>query len=140
MGLDVDIEACRVEWKSQPWLQCLHRTQRLKEEIAALVPSGDTLLLVDGQDQWWPDDITAGRRAIPFMEKEGEYWGSPEDDATAIQEVERLRQAGANFMVFGWESFWWLDHYAEFIRHLRATYCCLLENDRLVLFDLRPEH
>jgi glycosyltransferase involved in cell wall biosynthesis len=139
MGLDVDVEARRADWKSQPWLQWLHQTQHIKEEIAALVPAGDTLLLVEGQDPWWPDDIVAGRRAIPFMEKEGEYWGSPEDDATGIREVERLRQAGANFMVFGWQSFWWLDYYAGLHRHLRARFRCLVDNERLVVFDLRPE-
>jgi hypothetical protein len=111
----------------------------MKEEIAALVPAGDTLLLVDGQDPWGMEDIVAGRRAIPFLEKEGQYWGSPEDDATAIREVERLRQAGANFMVFGWQSFWWLDHYARLHQHLRSRFRCLLENERLVVFDLRPQ-
>lgn len=136
-GLDVDVEAHRADWKSQPLLQWLHQTQRIKEEIAALVPAGDTLLLVEGRDPWGTEDIVAGRRAIPFMEKDGQYWGSPEDDATAIREVERLRQAGANFMVFGWQSFWWLDYYAGLHRHLRANYLCALENDRLVVFDLR---
>jgi glycosyltransferase involved in cell wall biosynthesis len=138
MGVEVDVEAYRAGWKSQPLLEWLDQTQRIKDEIAALVPAGDTLLLVDGQDPWGTEDIVAGRRAIPFLEKEGQYWGSPEDDATAIRELERLRQAGANFMVFGLQSFWWLDHYAGLHRHLRSRFRCLLENERLVVFDLRP--
>jgi hypothetical protein len=137
MGLDVDVEAYRSAWKSQPLLQWLDQTHRMKEEIAALVPAGETLLLVDGQDPWGTEDIVAGRRAIPFLEREGKYWGSPENDAMAIRELERLRLGGANFMVFGWQSFWWLDYYAGLHRYLRARFRCALENDRLAIFDLR---
>jgi hypothetical protein len=46
--------------------------------------------------------------------------------------------AGAGFIVFAWPAFWWLDHYAGLHRHLRAHFRCVLENDRLVVFDLRP--
>ena len=33
-------------------------------------------------------------RAIPFLEKDGQWWGAPADDETALRELERLRQAG----------------------------------------------
>ena len=59
-------------------------------------------------------------------------------DLAAIRELERLRQAGASFMVFAWPAFWWLDYYARFRRHLRSRFRCALENDRLIAFDLRP--
>jgi hypothetical protein len=39
-------------------------------------------------------------------------------------------------IVFLWPSFWWLEHYAEFARYLRERFACVLENDRLVVFDL----
>jgi hypothetical protein len=47
------------------------------------------------------------------------------------------RERGAAFIVFGWPSFWWLEHYVEFAAHLRARYECVLTNARLVVFDLR---
>jgi hypothetical protein len=54
----------------------------------------------------------------------------------------RLRQAGANFIVFIWETFWCLDYYLEFSKYLRSQFQCLLENEFLIIFDLRdkPEH
>jgi hypothetical protein len=40
-------------------------------------------------------------------------------------------------MILVWPAFWWLDYYSEFSRYLRARFPCSLENERLVVFDLR---
>jgi hypothetical protein len=104
------------------------------QEIASLVPEGQTFILVD--ENWWVDEVAHGRRVIPFLEQHGEYWGPPPDDSTAIAELERLRAAGANRIVFGWPAFWWLEHYRGFHQHLREGYPLLLSNERLVVFDL----
>ena len=77
------------------------------------------------------------RRAIPFLEKDGRYWGPPADDAAALRELERLRLAGARYIAFAWPSFWWLQHYGQFHRQIRAQFQCVLENQRLVVFKLR---
>ena len=105
------------------------------EDLAALVPAGETFVLVD--HDVIRSDVVATRRAIPFLERDGRYWGPPADDASAIDELERLRGAGAMFAVFAWPAFWWLDHYRGFRRHLEARYRCALRNDRLLAFDLR---
>jgi 2-polyprenyl-3-methyl-5-hydroxy-6-metoxy-1,4-benzoquinol methylase len=113
----------------------LHRLYSAAQELAALIPPGDSFILADeGQ---FGDGFTAGRRALPFMERVGQYWGPPADDEAAVGELERLRQAGANFIAFGWPAFWWLDYYSGFQHHLRQRFHCILENDRLVVFDLR---
>jgi ubiquinone/menaquinone biosynthesis C-methylase UbiE/uncharacterized protein YbaR (Trm112 family) len=109
---------------------------RISDCIAALIPSGDTLILVDG-NRWGIDKVIAGRRVMPFLERNGEYWGSPADDQNAINELERLRQSGANFIVFGWPAVWWLDHYCEFARYLYSKFRCVLQSSKLVVFDLR---
>ena len=93
------------------------------------------MILVDG-NELGPGFIR-DRQVLPFLEREGQYWGPPPDDETAINELARLRQAGANFIVFAWPAFWWLAYYAGFHRHLRSTFRCVLDNNRLVVFDLR---
>lgn len=105
------------------------------QDIAALIPSGDTFILVD-QEQF-RSEVAAGRHVIPFLERDGHYWGPPPDDITAVRELERLRCSGAHFIVFGWPAFWWLDYYSELHRYLRSEFCCVLHNNRLVVFDLR---
>ena len=113
------------------------RIYHVIQEVTSLIPPGDMFILVD-EDQWETSEDIAGRRRLPFLERDGQYWGPPPDDETAIRELERLRQAGATFIVFGWPAFWWLDYYAGLHHHLRSEYRCVLENDRLVVFSLRP--
>jgi SAM-dependent methyltransferase len=105
------------------------------QELATLIPPGEVFILVD--EEQFGNEISAGHCAMPFLERDGKYWGPPPDDVTAIHEVERLRKSGANSIVFGWPAFWWLDYYAEMHHHLSSKYNCVLKNDRLVIFDLR---
>jgi trans-aconitate methyltransferase len=111
-----------------------------RQEIESLVPESQAFILAD-EDQW-ALRFTGARRAIPFTEKDGQYWGQywgpPADDQSATHEFERLRRAGASFAVFASPAFWWLEHYAALSRHLEAQFRCVLKNDRLIVFDLRP--
>jgi glycosyltransferase involved in cell wall biosynthesis len=104
-------------------------------ELAAVVPVGCTIVLVD-EARFGIEEIT-GRPVRPFLEVNGDYAGPPPDDATAIRELERLRTEGASFLVFAWMAYWWLEHYAGFGRYLDATFRRVLQNDRIIVFDLR---
>jgi SAM-dependent methyltransferase len=104
-------------------------------QILTLVPVEDTFILVD-QDVF-RNELVIERRVLPFTERDGQYWGPPADDISAIQELERLRRSGANFMVFAWPAFWWLDHYSGLNRYLRSKFQCRLESELVVVFDLR---
>jgi glycosyltransferase involved in cell wall biosynthesis len=114
------------------WLTGLHNVTR---DILAVIPMSDIFLLVD-EDQL-RSKLPGSLRPVPFLERNGEYWGPPADDGTAIREIERLRRAGSKFVAFAWPAFWWLDFYSGFHRYLCSKYRCVLENDRLVVFDLR---
>jgi len=103
-------------------------------ELAEIVPAGEMFILVD--EEQLNRQVAAGRRALPFLERSGVYWGRPPDDATAIRELERLRECGAGFIVFCWPTFWWLDYYRAFAAHLSSNYQCLRRNDRLVVYAL----
>ncbi len=133
IGLSVDPEVWKGENSPYIWLK---RVDSLIQDIAALVRPSEAFILVDN-NQLENYHITASRRATPFLERNGQYWGAPSDDETAIRELERLRQSGANFIIFMWLAFWWLDHYEGLHHYLRTEYQCVLENNRLVVFELR---
>jgi len=120
-------------WRAHSWF---HQLQGAVELIEAQVGTDEGFILVD-EDQWGTEPIVAGRRRFPFVEREGHYWGAPADDSTAVAEVERLRNAGAAWMVFAEHTFWWLEHFAGLRRHLHSRYRCALASDHLLLFDLR---
>ena len=128
-GFDVDVAA----WKRNSWF---HRLQQAAGEINALVPGDEKFILVD-DGTWGAPEVFPGNRALPFLERDGQSWGAPADDAAAMAELDRQRRAGVGFIVFAWPAFWWLDHYAEFHNRLDAEFACALKNERLVIYDLR---
>jgi glycosyltransferase involved in cell wall biosynthesis len=127
LQLGVDPDA----WQRGSWF---HRLQRASEDIAAIVPPQHSFVLVD-EAQWGLDD-SHRPRPVPFIEGDGQYGGPPADDGIAIQELERLRATGASHVVIGWPAFWWLDHYSGLDSYLRSKYQCVLQNDRVIIFDL----
>ena len=119
----------------QPGAAVSRRLRESRRALSELIPQDEAFILVD-EDQLRTE--LPHCRAVPFLEKDGQYWGPPADDATAIRELERLRAAGATRIVFVWPCFWWLKHYAGLHRHLREQFACVLEDDRLVVFNLSP--
>lgn len=120
--------------RSHDWQSMSAWSQKLKAtwaDLDRLIPTDSLFILVD-ECQLEPGD----RLFLPFMEKQGAYWGPPTDDTTAIAELERMRRGGAKFMAFAWPAFWWLDHYDKFQEYLRSQFPCILENERLVIFEL----
>jgi hypothetical protein len=108
------------------------RVAKLWADLDRCIGREATFVLVDDEE------LGGGSgRALPFLEREGSYWGRPVDDPTAIRELERMRSMGVTHLVFVWSTLWWLDHYREFDRYLTDHYPRVLENDRTVVFDLR---
>lgn len=130
------------QWKNGNWhYDYLQRVTAASHEISGLVRAGGRFVLVD--DGMWGDGrpgtpAVKGRTAIPFLECDGDYHGRPADSETAIRELERLRRdQGAEYVVVVWLAFWWLEYYADFAAYLRSSFSCVLENERLLAFDLR---
>ncbi|HET8578283.1 MAG TPA: FkbM family methyltransferase [Methylomirabilota bacterium] len=113
------------------------RMRAMEAELAALVPPGGRFILVD-QEEIASGLVLDDRTRWPFLERDGQYWGPPADDATAIQELQRLRTAGAEFIVFAPCGFWWLEYYTSLSDYLRRECRRVLANERFVAFRLPP--
>lgn len=121
-------------WSRDSWF---YRLRNVTKQVQALVPEGQSFLIVENGS--WGMDPSIGRTPLPFLEKDGSYYGAPPDDETAIRELERMRAAGAGaqFIVFGWPAFWWLEHYPRFAAYLRERYPLVHQDEDLQAFDLR---
>jgi glycosyltransferase involved in cell wall biosynthesis len=120
----------------------LHYQQQLVPDVlsavAESVPSDATVAVVSKGDHALLE--LGGRRGRHFPDDpSGVYLGHhPADSADAIERLEAARRDGVEFLVFPGTAFWWLDHYAEFARHLRDHYRELLRRDgTCVIYELR---
>ena len=127
---------------NETWQQtwAMLEDRRAREEAAARIQSivreGDVFILVD-DDHWDRQLLAPNRTALPFLERGGQYWGPPPDDASAIAELERMRRAGARYIFFAPPALWWLDHYTEFRRHLESTAARVTEGPSLTGFSFQ---
>jgi hypothetical protein len=114
-----------------PWL---YKMQTALKELSEVIPVGATFILVD-EERWGGGQVLAGRRTLPFLERDGQYWGLPPNGEVAVGEIERLRENGAEYIVFMQPSFWMLEYYPEIYDHL-SRYPLVERNGNFVLFAL----
>jgi GT2 family glycosyltransferase len=109
--------------------------ERVRTAIEETVPGDADVLVVSRGDR----DLVAlgGRPAGHFpQDPEGRYLGHhPRDSEEAIAELERLRAAGASYLVLPATDYWWLDHYRGFAAHLRDRYPAV-DRDTCTIFEL----
>ena len=63
----------------------------------------------------------AERHGWHFLEKDAIYDGNPRDSQQLIVDLESLRSRGATHLVFTTNTFWWLEYYPEFARHVSLS-------------------
>ncbi len=111
---------------------------RVREIVEAVLPPNANVLVVSKGD---PDLLElGGRKAMHFPQgDDGHFAGEyPADDAGAIAALESPRARQAEFLVFPETAQWWLDHYADFRRHLESNCRRVLADERIcTIFDLR---
>jgi FkbM family methyltransferase len=113
-----------------------HLRHTVQQQLAT-VASADAVVIVADLDEGGFGSTIAGRTRLPFVEKNGQYFGPPLDDAHAIDELIRLRAAGATHFALLWPAFWFFDTYPAFERQLRNAHRCVLESAGAIVFDLR---
>jgi SAM-dependent methyltransferase len=118
-------------------IRWIHQLYSLSQEIAALVPAGEPIIVAD--EGAFGNIFTRSCRVIPFLKCDEQHPEAPSADAAAIQQLEGLRCLGAASIVFAWTAFWWLDYYHGFSQHLRSKFRCIRHNECLIAFDIRSE-
>jgi hypothetical protein len=94
----------------------------IREVVHRVVPLNATVLVVSRGD----DELTrlGPRTALHFPQQEdGRYAGyHPADSEAAIAMVEKLRERGAQYLLFPQTGFWWLEYYEGFRKYLEDRY------------------
>ena len=111
--------------------------RRVREVVQELVPRDRTVLVISKGDDSLID--LYGRPAWHFPRTaDGRYAGYyPKRGLSAIAHLEALRALGADYLLIPEPSFWWLEHYGDFKRHLDDRYHRLDSADTCVLYSLR---
>lgn len=128
LNIPVDINS----WKNKYWYYKLYHAI---EAIKIIIPQDGTVILAD-DGQWETTGEIAGRKSIPFTERDGKYWGPPPDNASAIKEIEYQRKGGATSIIFAWSAFWYLDYYSDMNNYLKSRYKCSIHTDHIIGFSL----
>jgi hypothetical protein len=106
--------------------------RHVREVVRRTLPPDATVLVVSKGD----DDLLKleGRRGWHFPPAED--GDKPADSAAAIARLEALRAKGGQFLLLPETSFWWLDHYREFKRHLDGRYRRTHGDPRCIIYEL----
>jgi hypothetical protein len=110
--------------------------ERIRAAVHRLAPYDATVIVVSKGD---PELLNLyGRRAWHFPRTErGDYSGYyPAGSIAATGHLEELRARGGQFLLFPRPSFWWLDFYHDFHRHLNERYQCTWQDEACILYHL----
>ncbi|HSF19254.1 MAG TPA: polysaccharide pyruvyl transferase family protein [Vicinamibacteria bacterium] len=112
---------------------------RVRQAVEMTLPTGVTVLVVSRGDEKL---LRLGeRQSAHFPQTQaGIYAGyHPRDSESAIQHLDDLREAGAEYLLIPGTAFWWLEYYGEFRAHLHAKYFEIFrQEDSCVIFALNP--
>lgn len=107
------------------------------DQLREANPSDGKTIIVGLEEFAGGDELFGPLGILPFMEKDGQHWGSPIDDDEAIAELERMRaEKGVSLIAFLWENHWALRHYPAFNEYLSQNYNRVIDNEYIIAFDL----
>jgi hypothetical protein len=109
---------------------CVH------EQVRQVIPAGSTVVVASKGDE----ELVRleGRTAWHFPRAAGGVYAGfhPSDSADATARLAALRAQGAGYFLLPATAFWWLDHYADFTRHLDATGRRVHADEHCVIYRL----
>lgn len=113
--------------------------QRIRELVrSVLPPDAHVLVISKGEDELLRLE---GRCGGHFPQTSGGVYAGyhPADSAEAIRHLETLKAQGAEYLLIPATSFWWLEFYADFRRHLETSGRLLAYDDgSCLIFALTP--
>src|SRR5207249_2498958 len=114
----------------------LRFVESVRIAVEGLTPPGSRILVVSRGDERLLS--FSGREGWHFpRERDGTYSGyHPANSGSAIAQLEKLRGAGADFLLFPGTSRWWLEYYHGLRRYLNESSELVWDDEHIVLYRL----
>lgn len=109
----------------------------VRRAVRAVLPADSRILVVSKGDPALVD--LPGYRSGHFPQApDGGYAGfHPKDSDAAVEHLTALRTR-ADYLIFPSTSFWWLEHYVGFARHISSRFERVWSDESCVIYALRP--
>jgi hypothetical protein len=119
--------------KREQYQQLVERVQLIAR--SAVPPDATVLVVSKGDDQLLQLEC---REAWHFpASPDGTYVGDhPPDADWAIEQLERARARGADYLVLPATAFWWMEHYPAFAQHVSKQYPQIVEDEACAIYAL----
>ena len=90
----------------------------LRQQVSDIIPRGAIALVAD-DDQLRTELATI--HSLPFIERNGLYWGAPGSSEEAIAEIARQLENGVKWVIIAWPLAWLLDRFPDFAAYLNEN-------------------
>jgi hypothetical protein len=120
----------------RPTADAQARLRQARAELIQHFGPEESFLLVDDEQL---RATLPHRRARPFLEKDGVYWGPPADEVVAVTELKRAVTGGTRRIAFLWTCWWWLEHYPALRHYLEERGPASHQSEVLQVFDLNKD-
>lgn len=108
-----------------------HRLETASRELEQGIPAGSRALVID--EHQWPEEFAG----LVSFEIEREDSFPPAKASDAVAALRRKAAGGVDFVVFGWPSFWWFEHFPDLQPFLDQHARRVVSSNRVVAYDLR---
>ena len=112
-------------------------TRRIRDVVAEKLPPEAVVLVVSRGDDALLE--LESRHGLHFPASADGRWAGhhPATSEEAVAQLEAMRQAGGQFLLFPSTGLWWLEHYRSFGEHLASRYAAVVrEPDTCVIYAL----
>ena len=113
------------------WRQGLLELQAI---ITDFMPRGARVVVADEEQL---RSSLSRIEGIPFVERDGTYWGPPGSAGEAIEEIQKQHQRGASWLIIAWPMLWMLEKYPSVSAFLHNNFESRHDSAVAHIFELR---
>lgn len=113
-------------------LEYIKKVDQATEDVASLCGDGHVFVMTDGGELAGTELEYTLTPACAFAYR----YSHPSSAEEVLSALDDARRAGANRFAVTFPCFWWFDVYPDLSPKLRNRFCCALETDDIIVFEI----